>query len=462
MIKILHTNLAILMATFTLNGCATHHENFQPPVINVPTEWSFIGKNEVDSISAQPWWKEFKDDELNLLIDEALKRNNTLAIAAIRLQRSRLHAGLSNAATKPKANVSLNSNVSQESGIRSHTNSLSHSVSYEIDFWRKLESAKNADEWEASASQSDCQGTALALIDTTVSLYWQLAELNQRIAFSEEDISSAEETLTIVRAKYTVGKNSDLEVAQAEKNLSDLQASHALLIKQIVETRHAMAILFNRPPENWVIERTTLLENVPDIHANIPASLLANRPDLKAKEFRIRSALSNVEVQKASFYPSFTLTGSMGTSSSTLSKILQNPMQTIGGELVLPFLQWDKTKLNIKISESSYTETVTDFQQSLYSALAEVEDSLSARKLYKEQEVILLSSLSSVMRAESLTKIRYENGAIPIQNWLDAKQKTRVVRLSVIENLFNQIKNHIKLQKALGGNSELFCAEPKA
>ncbi|WP_163447242.1 TolC family protein, partial [Escherichia coli] len=57
---------------------------------------------------------------------------------------------------------------------------------------------------------------------------------------------------------------------------------------------------------------------MPQINTGIPASVLSRRPDLSAQELRLRAALANVDEKRLQYYPAFSLTGSLGASSSAL------------------------------------------------------------------------------------------------------------------------------------------------
>ena len=450
-------------ACLLLSGCATHTAALNPQ-LKLPAQWSMTGVSTASPATGEErkvWWMRFNDTQLDTLIAESLRSNNTLASAILRVQRARLQAGLSDTSITPTVSLTASTSVTKTSGIpgTSRNSSATGSLSYELDLWGRLASQRDASTWEAQATLADCQTAALTLIGTTATLYWQVALNNQQIAIGESNLADAEKTLALVRAKYAAGAASGLDVAQAEQNLSGLQADQTQLVQQRTENRHALAILFDQPPEAAVTERSLLSqEALPPVEANLPASLLGHRPDLHADELRLRESLANVDATKAGFYPAFTLSGSYGLSSSGLSMALQNPVSILGVGLTLPFIQWNTTQLTIKVSESQYAEAVSNFRQHLYSALAEVEDALSARVQYSAEAEKLSLSLEQARRAESLIQVRYRAGAINVQLWLDAQQKVRSAEMALAQNRFNQLSNLVKLNKALGNDVESTCA----
>ena len=445
------------------SGCAIHTDPLDPK-LKLPEKWSMSETVSTKSSTDnhQAWWKDFNDPQLEKLIDNSMKVNNSLGSAILRVQRARLQAGLADTSITPSVNVGLSATDTKVIGMPGtyQATSATASLSYELDIWGRLASQRDAAAWEAKATLADCQSTALTLIGTTATLYWQVALSNQQIAIGEKNLADAEKALAMVRAKYKAGAVSGLDVAQAEQNLSLQQAAQTQLIQQRAETRHALAILFNQPPESLVEEQSQLSqETIPEVQADLPASLLGHRPDLKADELRLREALSNVDATKAGFYPTFTLTGNYGLSSNPLTTALSNPIAALGAGVSLPFIQWNTTKLTIKVSENQYAEAVSNFRQHLYTALAEVEDALSARAQYIAEADKLSLSLEQAKRAESLTQVRYRAGAASVQLWLDSLKVVRNAEMTLAQNRFNQLSNHVKLFKALGKDVEHTCME---
>ena len=304
------------------------------------------------------------------------------------------------------------------------------------------------------ATELDRQSTVLSLAATTASLYWQIGYLNQRISLSLSSIEYARKTLTLVRVQKAAGAATGLEILEAQRSLASQEASHTQLIQQRVEARNALAILVDGPPSKLLIHEPANLERIslPGVDAGMPAQLLGRRPDLRAAEARLRSVLAETDATRASYYPSINLSGSYGGSSEQLSRLLSNPIATLGVELALPFVQWRDMQRNIKISENEYQQAIVTFRQNLYTALSEVENALSARKQYHLQAEQLEASLNAARQAEAIYRLRYQAGATMLQTWIDAQENRRQAEVNLAENRYNQLVNHVTLVKALGGD----------
>ncbi|TQR65277.1 TolC family protein, partial [Acinetobacter sp. RF14B] len=167
--------------------------------------------------------------------------------------------------------------------------------------------------------------------------------------------------------------------------------------------------------------------------------------------------LANKDANRASYYPSISLTGSLSTgvgvgSSSSLSSALKNPVATLGAGLTLPFLQWNDMKRDLQVNELEYEKAILQYRQTLYEAFADVENALSNRTELTKQVALQQRNVELAERTERLTEVRYRNGAVALKNLLDAQETTRNARLSLVQTRQSQYNAYVTLMQALGGS----------
>ncbi|MCB5362775.1 efflux transporter outer membrane subunit [Pusillimonas sp. CC-YST705] len=460
--------LTTLSTSLLLAGCgALVQTPYTRPDTQTPAHWQNASTEPAATQDdGGEWWRNFNDTSLNSLMERVLQTNNDLAAATLRVRRAQLQAGMADTNLYPTVSASGSSNTQRNlrgDGTRSESYSVSTSISWEVDLWGRLESLSDAAEWTALATEQDRQATRLTLIGTTLQLYWQAALLNERIATARFSLEVAERTLELVQGQYRSGAVSGLEVAEAESTLASQRASLADLQRQRSETLTALSILTDTPPSQDV----SIPESLPDaappsVQAGVPAELLGRRPDLRAAELRLRSTLASGDATRANYYPRLSLTGSLGSASSALANVLQNPVGTLGAGLILPFLQWNQMRLDSAISRNQYEEAVVNFRQALYQAMAEVENALAARGSLAVQGTELQASLVSAQRAEQIYEARYRAGAVALRTWLDAQERRRQAEISVSQNRYNRYLNQVTLYQALGGDALADAPEPSA
>ena len=465
------TTIAAACAAALLAGCA--NTPYQQPALNLPAQWQHAAEGQTqtaaDATYGDRWWTAFGDEQLNTLIDLALQRNNNLAAAAYTVRNAQLEAGNAAGDRLPTPSAGLNYNRSRELTGAENTNrsyNANLGVSWEIDLWGKLAAAQRRAEWEARATEQDRQATAQALVATVATIYWELATLNHKITSQQQSVTTAAKTLELAQVQHQAGAISGLGVAQARQTEASQRAMLADLEQQRVEKRNALAILFDAPPEQLpeAAHNPHLpdLAQLPPVPAGLPASILARRPDLQAAEQRLRKSLVHVDVVRTSYYPTLSLTGVLGGSSTSLSNVLANPVATLGAGLALPFLRLGEMQRNTAIARNSYEQAIIHFRQTLYAALADAENALSARTQLQQQSDQQAIALEQAKRAEQLTEVQYRAGAVPLKTWLDAQESRRSATLAWQNVQLARAINQVTLYKALGGSAVLPAVTPTA
>lgn len=454
---------ALSLALF-LAGCTSLHTPYQRPALAVPTAWA--QQAAVEPVHTEHWWRQFNDPQLDAVVQAALARNSNLAVAALTLRQAQLQADLTGTAQTPTVGASVAAQQQRSLGgattsaTTAHSTSATFNASYEVDLWGRLSSLTDAARWQAQASAEDREAAEQSLVGTTAELYWQLGYINQRIASAGQSVTYATETLRLVEAQHRHGAVSALEVEEAQRNVSSQRATLSSLQQSRVEYRNALAIVFDAAPGAATLAGVLTQEpqqlptmDLPHVGADVPASLLARRPDLRAAEMRLRAVLADADATRASYYPTLSLTGALGGASTTLGNVLAHPYALLGQGLTLPFLQVNRMKLDNAIAATGYESAVISFRQTLYSALADVDNALSARDTLAQQATELAASLAAAQRVERLYQVRYRNGAVALSIWLTAQETRRTAEIAMAENQLARLRNLSLLYRTLGGGT---------
>lgn len=448
------TPLILAMACTTLFGCSAIVKTpYQAPQVTMPTQFAHktAGQNLTDH-----WWTVFNDAKLNQLVEQVLAKNNDLAVAGIAIQQARLQAGLQ----ADQQGLRANSSVSAGHRLDLHSGqdtsqgfSASAGVSYELDLFGKLARQTDAAKWEAQATEQDLEATAQTLVGTTAKLYWQLGYLHESLTIAQANIASSQKLYDLVNIQYKSGAVSGLELTQAAQAVQSQKATLSQIQQSLVETRTALAVLLHIPVQQLKISEPMQLPHaqLPQIASGLPADILGRRPDLKAAEIRLRKTLATADATRASYYPSISLTSTLGSSSTSLVELIKNPVLTLGANLSLPFLQYNDMKKNIAVSQLDYEKAIINYRQSLYQAFADVENALSARTQLAIQVDAQKQNLALAQKAENLINVQYRYGSVALKNVLDQQQTTRSTRLSLLNLQQSQYNAYVTLMQALGG-----------
>lgn len=442
---------ALALSLLLISGCATRSE-LPAQSLQIPDSWQRTAPSPAPVISQ--WWENFSDPQLNQWVDNVLTSNSDLALATLTLKQARLEAGLAISDTYPDLSASISAARSQpvEGGDATTSYKANVGVSYELDLWGKLSAAKDKAMWTAMATQQEREATAQSLVATTAQLYWKIGYLNQRVELSNNDINDARETLALTQSQYRHGSVTKLNVLEAQRSLAGLEAKHRDYLQQRTEAVNAYAILFDQPPQNLASRIPALPEYaLPNIEPGIPADVLNRRPDVKQALFELKSMLAAKDYSDTSYFPSLTLTGALGGSSSELRKLLSDPIGTLGADLTLPFLNWNEMQLNRDIAQVKYEAAIITYRKTLYAAFQDVDNALSARENYQFQAEKLQKQYDSAAEAARIYRSQYEYGAIEIMTLLDAQENERSAKASLLENRYNQLVNLATVYQSLGG-----------
>lgn len=448
---------AALLSGLLISGCAfpTRTPYVTPPApLPAGFKHAPFGPDAASGVRNDKWWSELHDPALNALVDLAIARNPDLAAAAVRLRRATLQARLTANALLPVPSGSLSTGISQplSGAARAGENaSGSVGVSWETDLFGRLDAQRDAARFEAYATAEDRDAAFLSLVGTTTSLYWQIASASERIAAAEQSLAYTRHTQALVDTQYRAGAVSGLERSEAEQSVTAQEASLSQLRQVRTEAREALTVLLDGAPPPSSEPQALSRSPLPPVAAGLPVELLGRRPDLRAAELRLRGTLASNDATRASYYPALTLTGSLGTSSNALLNLLANPVATLGAGLTLPFLNLNAMRLDTAIARTRYEEAVILFRKSLHTALAEVENALSAHAELDAQGGALIRARDAARDAERLYEVRYRAGAVPLRMWLDAQERWRSADLALSANLLARLQNHATLHQVLGG-----------
>ncbi|EGA0964032.1 efflux transporter outer membrane subunit [Salmonella enterica subsp. enterica serovar Cerro] len=449
------SSLTLCLITALCSGCTNVlKSDYRVPEVNYPINWT---KGDLDGNPAPFDWKEFNDPHLDNWLHQVMTNNNDMAIAAMRVYRARLDAertGITNTpALKGSLGVDGKKQLNNSSGM-TKSGSFSLNTSYELELWGKIARQRDVAEWAVHASEEDFRSARLTLLAEASNNYWRIGFVNQQIAILQQSIDYAKETLRLAEIRYRAGSTSLQDVIDAQQNLLTQENQLTGLQRERSQVLNKQAVLLGTVPGCLIVEPTTLPKgSLPKVNANIPARVLMRRPDISAKEWQLREALATVDIKRSEYYPTFNLTGALGTSSTSLLSLLHNPVGSVGANLTLPFLEWRQRDIEVKIARNDYEQRVLEFKQLLYKAMSSIEDALSLRNQLMVQEARLRDELELARKSEWLNKVRYQQGAVRISFWLDAQEKRRQVEFRMNENRFNQLQDLAKIYLEFGGTS---------
>lgn len=319
--------------------------------------------------------------------------------------------------------------------------------------WRKLADAASAQEWEYQATAEDRAAAKLTLINNVADAYFNLAYLEAAIHETRESIVNYEKILEVIRARFRYGKVDSLEPEQAAQSLLAARNSLIDLEVQRKTTLQTLLLLLNLGPDaSLPLTFPDLLAlSSPEVDLEVPLAVLANRPDLKAAEYRLQRAFKDVRAAQKEWYPTITLGAAVNSSSDRARTMFDVPFASGMVSLNLPFLQWNTVKWNVKISEADYDEVKLDFEASITTALNEVD---TAWFQYRKSGETLRNTAEKHehdVKISAYYKSRYDLGAGELSDWLSALNTAVESQLVLLQSRYQVLRYENTIYKAMAG-----------
>ena len=440
------------LAACLLAGCGIY-KPYSRPEVETDGLYREIPTEDTVTIASLSWRELFTDEHLQTLIEKGLEQNTDLHIARLRVEEA--EAVLKNARLSylPSVSLSPEGGINRYDGVTAKTYNLGASASWEIDIFGKVTNAKRG-AWAAlNGSWAYQQAVQTQLVATIAYSYYMLLMLDRQLAINNSTLVTWEKSIKVLEALKQSGKSNDAAVLQARANRMALESSILSLRQNIHETENALSTLLAMPAQ--AIERGTLdRQRFPEeLSVGMPLQLLANRPDVKQAENTLAQAFYATNAARAAFYPSITLSGTLGWTNNGGGAILNPGKWLLGaiGTMTQPLFNKGINLANLKIAKAQQEEATLLFRQSLLDAGKEVNDALTGWQTARQRVKIDNNQIALLQEAVRKTEILMRHSPTTYLEVLTAQQSLLAAELTEAQDRFDEIQSVILLYHALGG-----------
>lgn len=459
----------ILCALLALTGCTTIGTDFVEPAGAAAPTWRNLDAAAGADSARLPaeWWTVFGDATLNALEQRAIRDNPGVKASAQRLLQAQAQLRNLRSAQGPSVNVGAsvaNSRTSAETSqalalggrsIEGNNFTVGASLSYELDLWGRVKRVVEAADAQALATQNDRDGVILLLSAQVAHTYWQLRGMDAEMAILKQALTARTEAQQVVESRFDGGLTNELDVARTRVERANAEADLHEVQRQRNLLEHSLAVLTGMSPSSPLIAAldTTVLPEPPPIPVGLPASLLAQRPDLAASVASLRAANAQVAVAEGAFYPSLTLTGNFGYASESLSNLATGGARqfSIGPlALSLPLFDGGRNQANLSLQKARYAEAIANHEGKLLTALREVEDALSDVRQRQRQGEVQAKSQEAAARAVLVANARYERGLSTYLDVTDAQRSSLAADRAAAQIRTQRLLAAVAVARSLG------------
>lgn len=464
--------ISLLLFGLSMTGCTLGPE-YQRPATAADGLKSNSNAAETGQGNLSPWWMRFGDPTTSELVRVALKNNTDLQVAAARVLEAQAGFKSAEASIWPQLNYNFTAShtkssfVLPEMGRRtvySTTYSAGLSLSYQLDLFGKLKRSRQAQWASFLAEEANRLTVEHSIIAGVVRSRVALANAEDAKHIAEEIRDSWKQTLKTIERRYSLGLAGAVDLYLARENLAAAEATVRQLGASVTLARNGLDVLLGRSPGSGPEIPQTLpeLPDLDEIPAGIPVALLDRRPDLIQAEMNLKAATYGVGAALADLYPSLSLTGSTGTTSDTLSDLLDSKasVYNLVGNLLGPIFSGGSRKAAVKVARARAEAAAASYSGAVLKALEDVANALAQDTMNRERLDDIRAQLKNARAADQLARDRYRRGVEAFLKVLETERRLRAAEQAMMSARADTWNARIDLFLALGGDWSL--PEPSA
>ncbi len=461
---------AAALALAILTGCAVGPNYKQPPV-TAPDQYREVQgpPASAPSLANQPWWDVFGDPTLKALIDEALRNNYDVQIAAARVEEARARAGIARSEFFPQIGYggewSRGRNsvyVPPYSTATGNLNQVNVNFGWELDVWGRIRRLNEAAKAQYLATEDARRGVLLTLVSDVARTYFTLRGLDEELAITRKTVASFQETYDLFNRKLQEGAASALETSYAGAALGQVAAQIPEVERQIEATENQLNLLLGRNPAAVPRGEPVAKQPLPpEVPAGLPSELLERRPDVRAAEQQLVAANAFVGVAVANFFPTISLTGLFGAVSPDVHNLYPaGKTWSIAASLFGPLFQGGKLRSEYDTAYAQWEQARAQYEQTVTSAFAETTTVLYGREKIAASLVELTRTVDEYREMVRLSNLRYFSGLANYFEVLYAMQLLFPAEVTRVRAQVQLLNDYVDIYKALGGGWNIQEQDP--
>ena len=447
-----------------ISGCTLITRDYQRPPVDI-AHTGHVEYPAAENLANTAWWQQFKDPALNSLIQTALNENKDLRIAAARVEEFTGRLETTQSGFYPQLNYGGSATRAQQSKDRplpflarstGRTNSTFQTllnVSWELDLWGRIKRSSEAARADLLSAEEGRQAVILTLVSAVASTYFEILTLDKQLQISRQTLASRKEWLHLFEDKFKGGQISNEELAQIKSAYEQSAAYIPNLEWLIAIHENSLSVLLGRGP--GIIKRDKTLDTLtmPVIPRGIPSDLLEQRPDIRQKEQNLIAANARIGVARTLYFPSISLTGLLGYSSSSLSDFLDSSANfwQWSGETLGPIFSGWRIEGEVRQAEAKEKQLLNDYLKTIQTAFREIDDSLITIQKLQELKDIQKRQIIALKQYVYFSRNRYETGFSRYLEVLDAERNLYAAEIAYAQTQNDLFSALVGTYKAMGG-----------
>jgi NodT family efflux transporter outer membrane factor (OMF) lipoprotein len=437
-----------------------------PPTLGQPLAVTDANPVAVQTAARLTW---VQHPGLRESIAQALTHNRDLRVSLLNIERARAQYGITSAAQLPTVAATAQGSRSRTAADLSSNGQPATSsqytaqlavTSFELDLWGRVRNLNEAALQQFLQSEVNQQNVQITLVADVTNAWLNLAANEARLTLARDTLTGREKAYQLTERIHQLGGTSGLVLAQNRVTVETARGDAAAFTAQVAKDRNALdALVGSGLNPDWLPTAETLRGEsaapaaLMVLPADLPSSLLLERPDVRASEYNLQALSANVAAARAALFPIISLSTSIGFGSRELDNLLGSGNNTWN---FLPQIRWPifdggSARAAVKVAQANRDIAVTQYEKSIQTAFREVSDALADRAQWQERLSAQQAVVDANARAFELSEARFTSGVDNYLTVLDSQRSLYAAQQTLIGLRQSEQANRVALWKVLGG-----------
>ncbi|WP_350657479.1 efflux transporter outer membrane subunit [Psychrobacter sp. S1-30-MNA-CIBAN-0213] len=462
--------IGLTVLAMSMAACNTIPKADMRPVLaepNIPVGQSYgafdretVSNAEQPSLASQRWQNFYSDERLKGLIALGLENNKDFESARLAIEKARAQYQITDIRDLPTIDGSAGYSRQRQRSTTSDSYNVNLGLAnYELDFWGKISSLKDQALQNFLATTAAKDSTQISLVSNIAQSYANLSYSLAQLKLAEATVESRERSLFIASKRFEAGIDPKLPSLQSSAALENAKLAVLRAQSSILKSRNALQFLVGTPIPSQLIP-TPAVSNITTheiFSAGLPSELLRYRPDVLQAEYNLKAAGANIEVARASYFPSISLASSIGVSSGSLDDLFKSGSVgwSFGPSVSVPIFDAGRLDANYDVAKIEREQTLASYEKSIQTAFREVSDVLATRATLGEQLAAQYRLQDNFEQTYQIADARFKAGISNYLDVLDAQRSLFSTQQGILDLELQKIVSQIELYQALGGGANL-------
>ena len=302
------------------------------------------------------------------------------------------------------------------------------------------------------AQEALAADTRQAVLGATGRAYVRAVEAALQVDLAKTNLDFLAESRRISEARYRLGDTAKGDFSFAEANYQSALASYESTVQSARAARRALSIILGDYPDEDIELATELREPSALPPRDIPASMLARRPDIVAARAQLAGRVASLQGAKLERWPSLSFSGSLSSGSDFTD--LFDPsdfVARLGASIAQNIFSGGAIRAGVDSAQANLDISLLTYEQRLRSAMNDISNAYDRAETLRRTLVNLESSSEAANEALRLESIQFDLGESSLLDVLQVQTRVNSIDASLIRTKADLLESVLTANEAVAG-----------